>query len=187
MENTFEKQTVALRYWLLGRGHNKAVKAMEFAQRYHTGTRKDGVTPEFSHQIAITQYLRTLDSGLSFPEETYCASFLHDVPEDYNIPISVIVTEFGIEVGDAVDKLTKVFEGVRKGKEFYYSELAKDAIASVCKGGDRIHNYSSMPTVFTPQHQRAYIKEGEDFILPMIKEARRRFPEQEPVCTRTSS
>ena len=37
-----------------------------------------------------------------------------------------------------------------------------------------------MPGVFTPEKQHEYIVECETWIIPMLKLARRKFPEQEP-------
>jgi hypothetical protein len=37
-----------------------------------------------------------------------------------------------------------------------------------------------MVGVFTIEKQRDYIQETQDYILPALKEARRRFPRQEP-------
>ena len=53
-------------------------------------------------------------------------------------------------------------------------------IASVVKGADRIHNVQTMIDVFTYEKQKEYIRETQEFIVPMLKEARRRFPRQEP-------
>jgi len=43
---------VPIRYWMLGREYHLTLQAMEYAPR-STGTRKDGVTPEFEHQVSI--------------------------------------------------------------------------------------------------------------------------------------
>ena len=60
MPGQFDKVYVALRYWLHGKSYYKALNAMSFATLYHTGVRKDNITPEFHHQISIASYLRTL-------------------------------------------------------------------------------------------------------------------------------
>ncbi len=41
MKENFEKMKIAIRYWMKGRGYYTALKAMDFAEKYHTGTRKD--------------------------------------------------------------------------------------------------------------------------------------------------
>jgi hypothetical protein len=52
-------------------------------------------------------------------------------------------------------------------------------VASIVKPADRIDNQGSMVGVFTIEKQKSYIVETQEFILPALKEAKRRFPEQE--------
>lgn len=182
--NSLEKQKIALRYWLLGMSnvdsnYLKVLEAMEYAASFHTGYRKDNVTPEFAHQISIAHYVRTLYKNLIYPVETLCAVFLHDVCEDYDIPYSEIERLFGKIVSNATERLTKVFRNVKKTPEEYFGLISECPIASVVKGGDRIHNLQSMPGVFVINKQKGYILESETNILPAIKKAKRNFPEQE--------
>jgi (p)ppGpp synthase/HD superfamily hydrolase len=179
MLEKLQKQSIAIRYWLLAKGYFKALAAMEFAASYHTGKRKDNITPEFSHQIAIAHFIRTLSLSLVYPEETIAAAFLHDVTEDYSVEVDELKTLFSDQIANSVWLLTKKFKGVKKSLEMYYSEMAKDPIASICKGCDRIHNIQSMVDVFTHSGQKWYVEETKLHILPMIKVARRLFPQQE--------
>lgn len=174
----YSKQKIALRYWLLGRGYHMAIRAMEFAGKHHTGLRKDGVTPEFSHQIAIAHYVRTLPD-LRNPETTLAIVFLHDVREDFNVSDEQIRILFGNEVADGVDCMSKVINGSKRDPAALFDRMALDPFASIAKGGDRIHNFNSMIGVFTPEKQISYVEEGVEFFLPMIKKARRNFPDQE--------
>lgn len=178
--NRFDKMRVAMKYWLHGKGYHNAVRAMEFAATYHTGIRKDGETPEFHHQVSITSYLRTLPA-LILQEETLAAGFLHDIVEDYNISLKVIYTEFGETVGESVKLLSKKIDGTPiKDLESYFKKMSKNEIASIVKGADRMHNFQTMLDVFDAEKKQAYIEECEAYIIPMLKEARRRFPQQEP-------
>jgi (p)ppGpp synthase/HD superfamily hydrolase len=174
------KSRIAIRYWLLGRGHLMAVRAMDLAAGYHIGVRKDKVTPEFAHQVAIVNYLRTLEPSLRHPDATFAVGFLHDVPEDYHLSLEVVGAEFTPQIRESVWRLTKVFGGTKKDPVAYFDAIAEDPIASIVKGGDRVHNQQSMPGVFSETKQREYITESQDFIIPMLKVARRRFPDQEP-------
>ncbi len=180
----FTKLQVSLRYWLLGMAQSnpeyyKCIEAMEFAASFHQGKRKDGVTPEFEHQLTIAHYIRTIKDSLLYPSETISTVFLHDVPEDYDISISEIQSRFGERVAQATWKLTKVLRGEKKNEDVYFDEMFSDPIASIGKGGDRIHNLQSMIGVFTIEKQKAYVLEAEERIIPMLKKARRLFPQQE--------
>jgi (p)ppGpp synthase/HD superfamily hydrolase len=167
-----------MRAWLLGKGYYKAVEALEFAAKYHTGIRKDGVTPEFHHQISIAHYLRTLPN-IRKQEELLAVAFLHDVMEDYNVTKETIKTKFGDTISDATFLMSREYLGKEKSIADYFSAIAEDPIASLGKGGDRIHNYQTMHSVFTCKKQLAYIEEGEKYIIPMLREARNNFPDQE--------
>lgn len=173
--NTYEKLRVSLRYFLLGKEFYLAADALEFAASYHTGTRKDGVTPEFQHQIEITHYLRTLLPSFAYPEQTLTAALLHDVTEDYGVLSSVIEDRYGRDVALAVQLMDK------NGKESvaYFAGIANNPIASIVKGGDRMHNVQTMVGVFTAEKQAKYIAEVEQYFLPMLKHARRKFVRQE--------
>lgn len=182
--NRYDKMKISLRYWLLGMAQSnpdylKCVEALEFASKFHTGKRKDGVTNEFEHQLTITHYIRSLINNLEYPSETICVSLLHDVPEDYGVSFDELTQKFGPIVSCSTEKLTKFYRGVKKTNEVYFNGIATDPIASIGKGGDRIHNLQSMVGVFNKSKQEEYVKEAEDWILPALKEARRLFPKQE--------
>ena len=182
----FAKKKSSLRYWLLGcsetnRSFLSSLEAMEFGAGFHTGTRKDGVTPEFHHQISIACYLRTLLGKMRFPSETLSAIMLHDVSEDYDVGFEELEAKFGPIVTEAVHRLTKKFRGQVKNTEQYFEEISNCPIASIVKGADRINNVQTMVGVFSIEKQKAYIKEVDDHFLPMLKAARRRFPDQEAI------
>ena len=174
----FAKREIALRYFLQGSKYFRALEAMEFAKGFHKGVRKDGITPEFDHQISIGLYISTLEPWLEYPEDTFISTLLHDVREDYDISNDEIENRYGQRVANSVQCLTKVFRGVKKDPEWYFGFIADDPIASIVKGGDRVHNFGSMIGVFNMNKQKEYIKEGEDYFLPMLKTARRKFVRQ---------
>lgn len=180
MKQDYEKMKIAIRSWMLGRGYYNAVKAMNFAEQLHTGTRKDGA-PEFSHQVSQASYARTMVDNFLFPEETLCVVFLHDTVEDCGVTHKQLVELFGIRVADATIKISKVVNGVRIPDEIYYKGMETCPIASIDKGFDRVHNLMTMFGGFKPQKQVSYIAETLDKTVPMLKAARKAFPEQEAV------
>ena len=176
--HNFEKQFHALRYFLYGRRYFMALQALELAAKLHRGTRKDGLTPELDHPITVTLFLATLEASMIYPEETLASALLHDVVEDYFPTTAQIENQFGSLVGKAVGLLTKAKDGVKRSPEEYFASMAEDPIASLGKGGDRIHNSQTMVGVFSYAKQREYMAETTQHILPMLKLARRRFPQQ---------
>lgn len=178
-----KKLKLALKQWLLGRNYHQALKALAFAEKFHTGTRKDGVTPEFFHQIEIALFITTLEPFLIYPEETICAALLHDVAEDYNVEWATIKRmfdkkKFGKRAVKAVKALTKEYKGVKMSEAEYAAGISQNAIASIVKGVDRINNQQTMVGPFTIEKQKRYIEETEALILYAVRIAQDEFPEQ---------
>lgn len=178
--NQYQKSKISLRYWLHGKGYFEPLRAMNYAEKFHKGTRKDGM-PEFSHQISLVNLARTFIDHLIYPEETLVTLFLHDIPEDYDVSFDEIEKMFGKKVADAVYLLSKEFRGEKKDTAHYYERIQTCPIASLAKGIDRVHNISTMLGAFSEEKQKEYIDETETYIIPALREARRTFPEQEPV------
>lgn len=180
--NQYEKLSIALKYYLIGKGYNLALEALRFAKQKHAGKRKDGVTPEVQHQIEIALYLTTL-KGIREEENTIIVALLHDIIEDTDTSREAVDARFGKSIGDSVWAISKKVNGVEKypyesGILVYYDDCAKDLRASVVKPADRIHNNNSMAGVFSTKKQVDYVKEVEMHFLPMIKKAEGLFPDQ---------
>ncbi len=178
----FEKRELTIRQLLIGKGYFNALVAMEFAKGYHVGYRKDGVTPEFDHQISIALFALTLPAVM-YPEELIAVIFLHDVQEDYDIASDEIRnlfrdSDFADRVVSANWKMTKTWRGQKKEPVALFEEMGEDAIASLAKLCDRMHNLQTMVWVFSPEKQREYIEEARTYFLPMAKKARRLYPHQ---------
>ena len=177
------KKILVLRQLLLGHRYYNALRAMNYAQAKHTGLRKDKVTPEFDHQLSMALYALTLPD-VRYREELIATIFLHDVREDYGISdeeiraIFVGGDGFSARVAGAVWRMTKKWRGIVRDTTELFADMAQDEIASLAKGCDRIHNLQSMVGVFTAEKQTAYIAEAVERIIPMLKKARRNFPEQ---------
>ena len=180
IEDRHRKQLSVMRGWLEGRGYYRTMDALEVVRGLEQGTRKDGRTPKFHHQLSVVRLLSTLVPHLMSPEETLTAAYLHDVLEDHSDvwPRDALEGRFGKTVADAVWVLSKKSGGLVKSTDLYFNEMARCPIASVVKLADRNHNIQTMPGVFTPEKQRAYLAECEDLFFPMIRAARRAFPRQ---------
>lgn len=177
-----QKRKMVLRQQLIGAEMFEALAAMEFANRYHTGVRKNGIDPEFDHQISIALYVMTVHD-LIYREETIATIMCHDVKEDFGVTDDEILTvfrdkDFGHRVVAAVDCMTKKWRGEHRDENALFARMADNPIASIAKGADRIHNLQSMIGVFTKEKQLNYIAFAQEMILPMLKKARRNFPHQ---------
>lgn len=184
MYENFDQLKMLTRSWLQGAGMHEALRAVNLGLDWHTGTRKDGTTPEFTHQLSQIQHVRTLN-GVVDLEAVICTIALHDLPEDKPYDLKWVFAEFGQQQGVSVDRMSKKRFGKNadKSPEYYYFELAFDQDASIAKGCDRVHNQASMPFVFSVAKMTEFMGETEQFVLPMLKQARKYFPQQEPAYT----
>lgn len=176
------KQLAVMRGWLEGRGYYGAAEALEVVRNLEHGTRKDGTTPKFHHQLSVTRLITTLTPHLMFPEETITAAFLHDLLEDHGTIWTEdgVSAKFGKVVAEAVWCLSKKSNGLVKDYERYFADMTGNPIASVVKLADRAHNLQTMVGVFTTEKQVKYLEEVDRWFYPMIRQARRTFPRQYP-------
>lgn len=181
----FDKLYTSMEFFLLGVMVNQpeyfvAYDALHYASEIHVGTRKDGKTPEFQHQLEIAHHIRTMLRYAIYPAETLAAIFLHDTPEDYNVEYEVIDARFGPLVAEATDLMNKYDRnGNPKPPEVYYPGLAYNAITSLAKPGDNGNNQGSMAGVFSFKKEYEYSLNIKRQSWEMLKVARRLFPEQE--------
>lgn len=167
----------------------KAVDALEFALESHDGMfRKKPVTatgnfveaeptPYVLHPVDVARFALTLPN-LTHRIDTIVTALLHDVMEDCGVTYRELEGRFGTLAADGVEAMSKKLNGVTKSEERYMRDLAGSVIGSICKPSDRINNQLSLE-VFTPQKALQTVDFTESQILPMMKAARRRFPEQE--------
>lgn len=169
----FERKRTALKGYCLGRDYVDVLRAITFAEEYHVGVRKDGVTPEFQHQIEIALHATTL-KGLSNEDESILLQMimLHDVVEDYNVSLMEIEQRFGPVVAKGVEALSKVINGRKKDMVSYMRDLALNPLAALAKGCDRVHNVQSMRGVFNYEKQKKYAQEVREHFFPMLRRVR---------------
>ena len=180
----FEKLLISARYWLLGMAENdpryfKVLEAMEYGLERHTGQRNGG-DPEFIHQLGIFHHLRTLHKHIRNPVTVYILAFLHDVVEDKGVPLQEIEDRWDAQIARKLDLLSKEVLGVKK-TDYSLDPVFEDEDTAVVKGGDRVNNISSMVGVFKRARLERYVKETIDEFFPRLKNARRKFPDQEAV------
>lgn len=173
--STFQKHLIHTRGYCEGRGLHKASVALEHGLAYHDGIRKDGVTPEFHHQIEIAQILIPLlgDLDTHARDRLLALVFLHDTVEDYGAASLLKIADEALRSDrvllDEVAALSK--EGLTTDQ--YYDQLRQSPYLIAVKGADRVHNVESMAGVFTPEKIRKYIDETREYVLPLLKAGRR--------------
>jgi GTP diphosphokinase / guanosine-3',5'-bis(diphosphate) 3'-diphosphatase len=119
-------------------------KSFYFAFEAHKGRKRYSKEPYFIHCLEVAKIL----ADLQLDALAIAGGFLHDVVEDTNIPLADLQREFGNEIANMVDGVTKIsglhFESfeVRQAANFrkMLLSMSKDIRVILIKFADRLHN-----------------------------------------------
>ena len=125
-------------------------KAYDFAEKAHTGYKRNNGEPYFNHVFATAKNIAELGMGST----TIAAGFLHDVIEDTEIKAKDIEREFGKEILFLVEGVTKLgeirYRGVNKHNESLrklFVAMSEDIRVLIIKLCDRLHNMQTLEYV----------------------------------------
>ena len=124
------------------------VKAFHFAETAHEGQLRNSGEKFFIHPYNVALIL----ADLNMDTATIIAGLLHDVIEDTNNSYEKIEEEFGIEIADLIDGVTKLKMLQYKTKQENQAEnlrkmvlaMAKDIRVIIVKLADRLHNMRTL-------------------------------------------
>ena len=145
-------------------------KAYVYAASAHAGQTRLSGEPYLSHPLAVSHTL----AELGFDEATVVAGLLHDTVEDTKATIEELDEQFGEEVADIVDGVTKISLIPFDSKEEAQAEnirkmilaMSHDMRVLMVKLADRIHNMRTLD--FQKQHkQRRIAQETMDIYAPL--------------------
>jgi RelA/SpoT family (p)ppGpp synthetase len=144
-------------------------KAFEFSIEAHKNDLRASGEPYFTHPYEVA-----LVVAAEFPldDVTVISSLLHDVIEDTDFNLELISKEFGKEVAEIVDGVTKI-SGIFKGQEITQAEnfrklllsMVKDVRVILVKFADRLHNMRTLEFV-NPEKQRRIAQETLEIYAP---------------------
>ena len=146
-------------------------KAYNFAKKSHGDQKRKSVEPYIIHPLHTALIL----ADLELDKESIMAGLLHDVMEDTAATREIMIKEFGEEVTDLVDgvtKLTKLDYDVDKVEEQaenlrkMFLAMAKDIRVILIKLADRLHNMRTL-MYMTPEKQKEKSKETMDIYAPI--------------------
>lgn len=145
-------------------------KAYVFAATAHAGQTRLSGEPYLSHPLAVADTL----AEMGFDEPTVAAGLLHDTVEDTKATIEEIDENFGEEVADIVDGVTKISMIPFENKEEAQAEnirkmilaMSHDMRVLMVKLADRLHNMSTLD--FQKAHkQKRIAQETMDIYAPL--------------------
>ena len=149
----------------------KLNKAYSFAIKAHKDQKRDSGDPYSNHPIAVASIL----AELKLDSATIATGLLHDTIEDTHATYEAIKIEFGKEVADLVDGVTKisVFENqatsTSKAENFRKLILAtsKDIRVLLVKIADRLHNMRTIDAILKIEKKKRIAKETMEIYAPL--------------------
>jgi len=126
-------------------------KGYEFSAKAHSGQYRVSRKPYLEHCLEVAFILaeQHLDSA------TIAAGLLHDVVEDTDVTIEKVGEEFGDEIAELVDGVTKIgelkFKSLEEEQVEYFRKMllsmAKDIRVIIIKLADRLHNMRTLDSL----------------------------------------
>jgi len=149
----------------------KLNKAYDFAVKAHENQKRHSGDPYSNHPIAVANIL----TELKLDSATITTGLLHDTIEDTYATYETIKKEFGQEVADLVDGVTKisVFENqagsISKAENFRKLILAtsKDIRVLLVKIADRLHNMRTIDAINKIEKKERIAKETMEIYAPL--------------------
>ena len=148
--------------------------AYDFAREKHGDQLRQSGDPYYSHPVRVA----TLLASIRLDQATIMAGLLHDTVEDCDdVDLNMIETEFGADVAELVDGVTKL------GQLEYQSEASKQAenfqkfiLATVndvrvllVKLADRMHNMRTLQYKKNEESRRRVARETMDLYAPLAR------------------
>ena len=133
-------------------------KAFEFALEAHKHDLRASGEPYFTHPFEVAMIV-----AQEFPLDdiTVVSTLLHDVVEDTEFNLDLLAKEFGKEVAEIVDGVTKI-SGIFRGQDITKAEnyrkmllsMVKDVRVILVKFADRLHNMRTLEFVSADKQRR---------------------------------
>ena len=145
-------------------------KAYKFAKKTHSGQFRVSGEPYIVHPVEVAKIL----AGLEVDTNTVIAAFLHDILEDTDTKPEVIKDEFGDDVLNLVQGVTKLGKLKFKSKEERQAEnfrrlfiaMANDIRVIFLKLADRLHNMRTL-SYMPEEKQKKIAQETLDIFAPL--------------------
>ena len=149
----------------------KLNKAYDFAVKAHSNQKRASGDPYSVHPIEVANIL----TELKLDSATITTGLLHDTIEDTYATYETIKGEFGVEVADLVDGVTKisVFENTAsansKAENFRKLILAtsKDIRVLLVKIADRLHNMRTIKAITRDDKKKRIAQETMEIYAPL--------------------
>ena len=146
-------------------------KAYSFALEAHKNQKRVSGAPYAVHPIAVADIL----AELKLDSATIITGLLHDTIEDTKATYELVLKEFGKEVADLVDGVTKISALEEKAAENSQAEnfrklimaTSKDIRVLLVKLADRLHNMRTINAFQSDVKKKRIAKETMEIYAPL--------------------
>jgi len=144
--------------------------AYDYARRMHEGQNRHSGEPYFTHPVSVAAIL----TEQRLDDATIMTALLHDTIEDTKWTYSEIAAEFGPDVAELVDGVTKLTNLELSSRETKQAEnfrklfmaMSKDLRVILVKLADRLHNMRTIRHM-PPEKQAKKAHETMDIYAPL--------------------
>ena len=182
MINEIHKELEFITSYLTKDEKDKVIHALKLSEEAHSNQLRKSGDPFITHPLEVAKIL----TSIKLDADSIVAGLLHDTLEDTNINIEEINQNFGNQIVELVDGLTKINKYSLKVKNQKFGENYKKLILATTKDlrvilvklADRLHNMRTIQfikdenkktkialetlEVFAPLAQRLGMKEWQD-------------------------
>lgn len=149
---------------------NAVRRAYYYAEQAHDGQLRSSGEHYVTHPLAVA----TILAEMHMDHQSLMAAMLHDVIEDTGIPKEAIVAQFGDNVGELVDGVTKLTQMKFGTKAEAQAEnfqkmamaMARDIRVILVKLADRLHNMRTLGAL-NAEKRRRIAKETLEIYAPI--------------------
>lgn len=176
-ENMFTRMRTSARAEKL----DETYRALAYMRERHLGQYRKGAKFSSEQVAYINHPLLMACQAYAFgirDDALLAAILLHDVVEDTGVTVQDL--PFSDRVKQIVDAVTfrrSITEDTQTAKKAYYAGIQKNGDACLVKVLDRCNNLSTMSASFTRKRMKEYIRETEEYIIPMFDILKNEHPE----------
>ena len=182
MSKEIHKEIELITSYLTNEEKNKVRHALKLSEKAHSNQLRNSGDPFITHPLEVAKIL----TSIKLDADSIVAGLLHDTLEDTNLNIEEINKNFGNQIVELVEGLTKINKYSLKVKNQKFGENYKKLILATTKDlrvilvklADRLHNMRTIQflknenkktrialetlEVFAPLAQRLGMKEWQD-------------------------
>ena len=148
-------------------------KAFNFAIEAHKNQKRFSGAPYVVHPVAVADIL----AELKLDSATIITGLLHDTLEDTKTTYDIVLKEFGKEVADLVDGVTKISALEEKAADNSQAEnfrklilaTSKDIRVLLVKLADRLHNMRTINAFNSEDKKKRIAKETMEIYAPLAE------------------